>query len=226
MSDILEYYARRAADYDRIYEKPERQDDLRRLESLLVEWLAGRNVLEVACGTGYWTAKLAPHVNSMLATDKVSEVLAVARQRCRQLGNIRFELGDACDARQLSNLSSSSSGRVGNLSYNGGLAAFFWSHVKKQELAQFLASLRSALAPRAHVALCDSRFVPGSSTPISRNDPDGNSYQSRRLADGTQHEILKNFPSSEEIRLVLAAAGIDRVEVTELTYFWCARYIA
>jgi len=49
MSDILEYYARRAADYDRIYEKPERQDDLRRLESLLVEWLAGRNVLEVAC---------------------------------------------------------------------------------------------------------------------------------------------------------------------------------
>lgn len=47
------YYAARAAEYERIYDKPERQAELQRLRALIPAYLAGRSVLEIACGTGY-----------------------------------------------------------------------------------------------------------------------------------------------------------------------------
>ncbi len=50
------YYRARAQEYDQVYEKPERQADLARLRAWLAPVLDGRRVLEVAAGTGYWTA--------------------------------------------------------------------------------------------------------------------------------------------------------------------------
>lgn len=50
---MLAYYADRAGVYDRIYARPERQPDLRILEADIPSALAGREVIEVACGTGY-----------------------------------------------------------------------------------------------------------------------------------------------------------------------------
>ncbi|PIF90927.1 hypothetical protein CLU86_1824 [Acidovorax sp. 62] len=52
---MQDYYAARAKEYDQIYAKPTRQADLRQMEAWLPTVLAGRNVLEIACGTGYWT---------------------------------------------------------------------------------------------------------------------------------------------------------------------------
>ena len=49
---LLDYYARRAEEYEQIYQKPERQAKLALLKACLVKLLAGRDVLEVACGTG------------------------------------------------------------------------------------------------------------------------------------------------------------------------------
>jgi demethylmenaquinone methyltransferase/2-methoxy-6-polyprenyl-1,4-benzoquinol methylase len=57
---------------------------------------------------------------------------------------------------------------------------------------------------RARVVMLDSRFVPSSSTPISRRDEEGNSYQNRALDDGSTHEALKNFPTSQQ---AIAALG-------------------
>ena len=47
--NLKSYYAHRAHEYERIYHKPERQQDLANLELLLPQLLAGRNVLEIAC---------------------------------------------------------------------------------------------------------------------------------------------------------------------------------
>ena len=51
MNDLTAYYRERAAEYDAVYDKPERQDDLARLRALLPPLVAGRSVL-VAWGTG------------------------------------------------------------------------------------------------------------------------------------------------------------------------------
>ncbi len=60
---LVDYYAKRASEYERIYEKPERQNDLEILRNLFRKTLAGRNVLEIACGTGYWTQVVAQTAN-------------------------------------------------------------------------------------------------------------------------------------------------------------------
>jgi hypothetical protein len=69
--------------------------------------------------------------------------------------------------------------------------------------------------------LVDNRYVPGSSTPISRTGEDGDTYQRRRLADGREYEIVKNFPGREQIAADLEAAATD-LAWTELDYYWVA----
>ncbi len=69
------YYARRAAEYERVYAKPERQHDLRAIEAWLPAWFAQRQVLEIACGTGWWTPHGALDCASWLATDINDETL-------------------------------------------------------------------------------------------------------------------------------------------------------
>jgi len=77
--DLHAYYAARAAEYDQVYAKPERQADLATLTGLLRERVRGADLLEIACGTGYWTLRLAEATRSILATDTTEETLALAR---------------------------------------------------------------------------------------------------------------------------------------------------
>jgi demethylmenaquinone methyltransferase/2-methoxy-6-polyprenyl-1,4-benzoquinol methylase len=69
----------------------------------------------------------------------------------------------------------------------------------------------------------DNSFVEGSSTPISRTDEHGNTYQIRQLADGSRHEILKTFPRELDLRTSLGPWARD-VEFVPLTYYWLCRY--
>jgi demethylmenaquinone methyltransferase/2-methoxy-6-polyprenyl-1,4-benzoquinol methylase len=52
---MRDYYAARAPEYDRVYQKPERQQDLRAIEAWLPSVFQAKSILEIACGTGYWT---------------------------------------------------------------------------------------------------------------------------------------------------------------------------
>ena len=78
-SPLQSYYAARAQEYDRVYDKPERQADLRRIEQWLPPLLSGRRVLEIACGTGYWTRLIAPVAASVVAIDSAAETLRIAQ---------------------------------------------------------------------------------------------------------------------------------------------------
>ena len=69
----------------------------------------------------------------------------------------------------------------------------------------------------------DNQFVPGSNTPISRTDDDGNTYQTRKLENGNEYEILKNFPDEKEIRAILGNSARE-ICWTELTYYWFLTY--
>src|SRR5690348_4847252 len=79
--DLVTYYSKRAAEYESIYSKPERQADLRQLQELLRTDLAARDVLEIACGTGYWTERIALVADSITALDISDSVLEVARSK-------------------------------------------------------------------------------------------------------------------------------------------------
>ena len=65
----------------------------------------------------------------------------------------------------------------------------------------------------------DNLFVPGSSTPISRTDGEGNTWQTRKLDDGSTHEVLKNFPTEERLLDQIAGVGVNGRYVP-LEYYW------
>ena len=73
--------------------------------------------------------------------------------------------------------------------------------------------------------MIDNAYVEGSSTPISRQDSDGNTYQMRTLEDGSEHEVLKNYPSEAELRKSLSVHATD-INVRFLKYYWIAEYKA
>jgi SAM-dependent methyltransferase len=209
---MIGYYSKRANEYERIYQKPERQADLGWLRSILQRELTGHHVLELACGTGYWTEAIAGTATSVHATDASHEVLEIARSK--QLpdpAKVTFASGDAYHP------------LPAIPPFTAGFAGFWWSHVPKRQLSCFLESFHAALAPGSRVVFADNRFVPGSSTPLSRHDVEGNTYQLRALADGSRHEVLKNFPTVEELREVIAPFSGD-IEVITSDYFWCASY--
>jgi SAM-dependent methyltransferase len=205
------YYAQRAAEYDLIYEKPERQSDLVELKSTLSLHFKGRNVLEIACGTGYWTQYIAKSTSSILATDFSLAMLDMAAKRDYSGCPVSFKTADAYK------LDGVSSG------YNAAFAGFFWSHVPLASRASLVRSFHSHLAENAQVVWIDGRYVEGSSTAIARRDSAGNSYQIRTLSDGSQHEVIKNYPSSDELLSDFGPYGYH-IEVRLLKYFWLLSY--
>ncbi len=213
MDKLASYYAQRAAEYERIYAKPERQADLAALRQRLRGLLAGRKVLELACGTGYWTEVIATAAAQVTAIDVNEEVLQIARSKRYPENRVRFMLGD-CYAPP-------DTGR----SHDALFAGFWWSHVPLGRMDAFLAAATQSVEPGALVAFLDNRYVEGSSTPVSRRDADGNSYQLRRLDDGSTHEVLKNFPAESE--LIRRAAGCGRGAHVDLyPHFWLLSFRA
>ena len=204
-----DYYAERAAEYDEVYRKPERQADLARLKDLLPPLVAGKRILEIAAGTGYWTQVLARAAASITATDLNAETIAIAAQR--DYGPAPVALRTA-DAYQLDQVPSE---------FDLVFCGFWWSHIPRADIPRFLAGVRARTGQDTTLVLVDNRYVPGSSTPISRTSPAGDSYQLRRLADGREYEVIKNFPGNEQVAADLAPCSGD-LTWTELDYYWVA----
>ena len=210
-ASLVNYYARRANEYERIYQKPERQADLAALKKLCAQSLAGHHVLEIACGTGYWTQPVSQTAKSIVATDINDEVLQIARTKEYSCEGA-FQRADAFNLESLA---------INNPT--AGMAMHWWSHLRKSEIHKFLDGYHRVFPPGALLVFMDNRFVAGSSTPISRTDGEGNTYQLRCLQDGTEHEVLKNFPSKTEIKSILSSSATE-IRWMELPYYWFLIY--
>ncbi|MGA7985341.1 MAG: class I SAM-dependent methyltransferase, partial [Burkholderiales bacterium] len=107
--------------------------------------------------------------------------------------------------------------------FDAAFAGFWWSHVPVRDRKVFLISLDQRLLVGAKVVLLDNLFVEGNSTPIANDDADGNTYQRRRLNDGSEHIVLKNYPSEAELCADVASFG-ENVSFTALEYYWLLSY--
>lgn len=207
---MKDYYAARAAEYDRIYSKPERQTDLGQLQLWLPGVLEDRSVLEVACGTGYWTQFYAAIAKKVVALDAAVETLDIARERGVP-GDVTWMVGDAYQLPKF------------DTPFSAAFAGFWWSHIPLDQIDGFLRGLHVALEPGASVVFMDNRYVAGSSTPLAETDDAGNTYQIRHLDDGSSHRVLKNFPTESQLYDAVSAYSFSS-EYLELDYFWALRY--
>jgi protein-L-isoaspartate O-methyltransferase len=209
MSDLAGYYRDRVAEYDAVYAKPERQDDLARLRGLLPGLVAGSRVLEIAAGTGYWTAVLSGSAAAITATDINDETLEQARARRYGPAAVAFRVADAYALDEVPG------------DFDTAFAGFFWSHIRRADLPRFLAGLEARLNPGTRLIVLDNRYVEGSSHPISATSDAGDTFQLRTLSDGRRYQIVKNFPSRQQFTADVAATATG-LRWTELRYYWLA----
>ncbi len=209
-ASLIDYYAKRANEYERIYEKPERQKDLAELKELFQKTFAGHDVFEIACGTGYWTQAISRTAKSITATDFNEEVLQIAR--AKKYGcEVNFQRADAFNLSFPQN------------NFTAGLAAAWWSHLRKSEIRNFLSQFHRQFSSGSLIAFMDNKFVAASNTPISRTDDEGNTYQLRKLENGNEYEVLKNFPDEKEARIIISDSAVE-ICWTELQYYWLLTY--
>lgn len=185
--NLVAYYRQRAAEYENIYHKPERQADLAAATAMLQDIFKGKEVYEMACGTGYWTERIAMTAASITATDINQAVLDIAQQKDYPNRNVHYQTADIFQT-------------VPDRQYDALFGGFIWSHILMKDLDRFIVIARSWVKPGGLIVFMDNNYVEGSNHAITRTDPEGNTFQSRKLKDGSTHEVLKNFPDEQFLK--------------------------
>lgn len=190
---LQSYYSKRAQEYEAIYHRddPVRKKELAQIGQLLRELYKNRRVLEVACGTGYWTEVLASVASHVLAIDFSQEVLEVARRK-PTLKSVALLRDDAYELSQVSG------------SFDGGVANFWFSHVPKRRIEEFMETFHGKLRSGAVVFMCDNVLVPGLGGELIIKPGQEDTFKLRTLSDGTTYEVLKNYYSLSELKKIFA----------------------
>jgi demethylmenaquinone methyltransferase/2-methoxy-6-polyprenyl-1,4-benzoquinol methylase len=140
---------------------------------------AGHDVLDLACGTGYWTSAIAETAKSILGVDIHEKMLEQARERCRDMKHVQFQKADAYKLE----------GVPGG--FSAAFGTYWWSHMPVEQTGSFLDTLHAKLKPGAMVLFLDQLPYEGLGR---RKDANGNTLEQRILPDGRKFEIIKNFP--------------------------------
>jgi demethylmenaquinone methyltransferase/2-methoxy-6-polyprenyl-1,4-benzoquinol methylase len=209
-TNLVSYYKDRAKEYEKIYSKPERQDDFQAAKQILQEQFANKNVLEIACGTGYWTEAIAKTATTIFATDINQAVIEIAEQKDFSKSQVTFSVADIFNFHP-------------NKKYESLFAGFILSHILLQDLDRFLNTINQFVLPNATVVIMDNTFVEGSNLPITNTDEHGNTFQTRKLDDGTTHLVLKNFPTENYLQQKLSTIATD-IQFINLKYYWILSY--
>lgn len=168
----------------------------------------GARVLDLACGTGFWTEAMTD-ARSVVGADFNDTVLRIARDK--GIPGASFVRADN-DALPFA-----------PGTFDVMTAGCWWSHVPLQGLRQHVEGLHRALGPGVRVLWFDNQYVFGSSTPIAYNDEHGNTWQRRPLRDGSEHDVLKNFPDDPTLLQTVAGIAQD-VRINRLQYYWTLEY--
>jgi demethylmenaquinone methyltransferase/2-methoxy-6-polyprenyl-1,4-benzoquinol methylase len=184
VAEQVAYYRARAPNYDDVYLGKDWDRCLKELP------IAG-DVLELACGSGHWTPLLAARARSVTAIDAAPEMLALARQRAKDLP-VEFIQADVFIWQPPRR-------------YDTVFFAFWLTHVPPARFAAFWSMVGMALAPGGRVCFVDDsdqerageRFLSEQPTPAVW----------RRLGDGSEHRIVKVYYTPGELTASLAEVG-------------------
>ncbi|MFC4042954.1 class I SAM-dependent methyltransferase [Dactylosporangium siamense] len=184
----LAYYRARAPEYDEVYG----ERAFRSLTDLVDELPVGGDVLELACGTGQWTVRLAGRADHLTAVDGAPEMLDIARRRVEAAGlTATFEQRDLFSWRPQAR-------------YDTVFFAFWLSHVPPQRFAAFWAAVAGAVRPGGRVVFVDTDAA---ERLTERAAPGDRATVLRRLKDGSEHEVVKLFHDAAVLAADLAKLG-------------------
>lgn len=200
----IAYYRARAGEYDEWFFRQGRYDrggeanaqwfaDVGEAEQALAAFAPHGRVLELACGTGLWTRRLAPAAAALTAVDAAPEVLAINQARV-QNPRVRYVQADLFTW-------------APDQQYDVVFFSFWLSHVPPERFAAFWALVRAALAPGGRAFCMDSLYTDLSTARDHRLDGPDATVMTRRLNDGREYQIVKVFYEPEELAARLTVLG-------------------
>lgn len=189
------YYRARAETYDLDMawdsDDPELQAELAPLYDWFADVPIRGQVLELACGTGAWTRRLAARAEHVHAVDVAPEMIQRSEQRLGAVGNVTFEVADIY-------------GWEPPVAYDTVFFSFLLTHVPPEMTSSFWQVVSSSLGDRGTVAFVDA-------APHRQDEEEwlGEGVVARTLRDGSQHRIVKVFPTPGDVVGSMAEQGID-----------------
>jgi 2-polyprenyl-3-methyl-5-hydroxy-6-metoxy-1,4-benzoquinol methylase len=207
LQDQIDYYRARAGEYDEWWFRTGRYDrgpefnaqwqaEVAAVEQALETGLAARGprtVLELACGTGLFTRRLAPRVAHVTAVDASPEVIAINRGRVAA-ANVEYVEADLFAWRPARR-------------YDAVFFSFWLSHVPEERFAAFWKTVATALAPGGAAYLIDSAFDPTSTAKDHVLPGRDAGVVTRKLNDGREFRIVKRFYRPDELAAKLVPLG-------------------
>jgi SAM-dependent methyltransferase len=207
LDEQIAYYRRRAPEYDAT-SRPEDdpfEADADRIRGEVRAFAPRGRVLELAAGTGQWTALLAEFADELTAVDASPEALALNRAKVAA-ERVRYVAADlfALDPEPI---------------YDVVFFAFWLSHVPPGRFGEFWDRVAGWLAPGGRTFFVDERRH--QLWEEERHDQDPTVVR-RRLRDGTTHRLVKVLWSASELEGELRGRGWE-VTVREAgPFYWGA----
>jgi len=220
VAEQIAYYHARAREYDDTLRQLERYvslggsvagrsgdeegKEVAILLNALEEMRPFDSVLELACGTGWWTQWLAENARHVTAVDAAEEMLALNRRRVNA-ANVQYILADVFSWKP-------------DRQFDLVFFAFWMSHVPQDRFAAFWQLVGDSLKAKGRVFFIDELDAEQARGLETRVDDDA---VLRELEDGRQFRAVKVFyqPSALEATLRTLGWNID-VRASGRRFFW------
>jgi 2-polyprenyl-3-methyl-5-hydroxy-6-metoxy-1,4-benzoquinol methylase len=204
LDEQVRYYRARAGEYEDWWFRRGRYDhgpeanaawrtEAGEVQADLERFNPAGQVLELACGTGLWTGRLATHATHVTAIDASPEALEIARSKV-SVANVDYVAADlfAWEPER---------------TYDVCFFSFWLSHVPTDRMGSFWEKVKRALAPDGTVYLIDSARSHRASARDRAVQNPGEELMLRRLADGREYHVVKHWFDAPALRLQLAELG-------------------
>ena len=217
-AEMATYYEARAPEYDDWYERRGRYADpqtdaawfaeLAQLQAAATGFAAAlpprAQVLDIACGTGRWTAALAERRDLAVAgLDQAPAMLAEAQARLDRLG-LRATLVQG-DALRLP---------FPTGAFDAAVSGFLFDHLTPEQRGAFLAEVRRTVRRGGRLLLLESRLELRHSGDLE--------VQERALSDGRRFRVRKGLFTAETLREALAPLGTAEARESAGYFVWAA----
>lgn len=196
LDDQIEYYRARAGEYDE--STASFSDVFAPAKSVLKGLGKFDHILELACGTGFWTETLLQMGRSVTAVDAAPEMLEIARKRLgeerityQQADVFRWEPAQEFDLVFFAN---------------------WLSHVPPESLDDFLSKVRRDVHTGGQIAIVDQHAPSADDKNVAKADI----YATRPLSDGREFTIVKAFYDLADLEKKLERLGFE-VSVNKFT---------
>ncbi|MEZ4862323.1 MAG: methyltransferase domain-containing protein [Caldilineaceae bacterium] len=217
LAEMVDYYRARAPEYNEWWLRQGRFNrgaeanarwfaDIEVVQAALQDFALKGDILELAPGTGNWTAELLRTAQTITAVDASPEMVAINRA-CFQSERITYVIADLFTWQP-------------TRQYDAIFFSFWLSHVPHERLAAFWRMVATALRPGGKLFFVDSlpeatgtahdQPLPAASTQI----------MTRLLNDGRHYEIVKNFFDATTLINHCQAAGLTVTVQPTAAYFY------